>query len=371
MATSIVESPTSTPENQTLIKPTGTGTTSSAPGTASDPFSGDIQSNWSRYWNEDQGTGNFRTNSYSADDPLSGSQKQTNERSIWGNVVGNYSAPVGNYFNAFTETADAMDPMEVTSANAANATKNDRSVTDSELSSVQLNDILSQDNPLMMLAKQAGIDYSQRRGGANSSLAAGASMAEMAKQATPLALQQSEAYRAAMEQNQQLESARRDANANRQQQTNLFNADSSNSASQQEFMTEAQRRAQNAEMQTNTNLQNAAMSNDMRAKEASNSLSYALQQLAGDQDYVKQHMASTLSKELADIEGKYKELISNNDSASRVMTSYMDAISGILSNKDMARDEAISRVSDITAGVKDSLNVISAISGLDLSKVMK
>jgi hypothetical protein len=49
----------------------------------------------------------------------------------------------------------------------------------------------------------------------------------------------------------------------------------------------------------------------------------------------------------------------------------MDSINAILSNKDMNRNEALARVEDMMGGLKDSLNVMSAVSGMDLSSVLK
>jgi hypothetical protein len=239
------------------------------------------------------------------------------------------------------------------------------------MSSQQLNDILAKDSPLMSLAKQQGIDYAQRRGGANSSLAAGSAMAEMARQATPLALQQAGVEHATGMQNQNLESARLENNAGRDQQSNLFNADSANTAEKLQFQTEAARRADNANLETRTNLDNAAMSNDMIVRDKTNQVNVALQQLAGDQDFARQQSANSLARQLAEIEGTQKQFISNNDAAARLMTGYMDSINAILSNKDMNRTEALARVEDMMGGLKDSLNVMSAVSGMDLSGVLK
>jgi hypothetical protein len=160
-------------------------------------------------------------------------------------------------------TAGQMTPQQVAAANAAAAQRNDRTVGQNELSSQRLSDIMARDGLLMQLARQDGIDFSQRQGTRNSSLAAGNIAREMMRQATPLAMQEAGVYSTTGMQNQQLESARRAANAGLEQQANLFNAAEQNTASRQEFDVEAARRDANATRTQQNQQFNAGQGNQM------------------------------------------------------------------------------------------------------------
>lgn len=273
-----------------------------------------------------------------------------------GSVQGTYQPDQGGAFQAISSDSAAMSDMDVATAAAAAAANNDRTITDDELSSNQLNDILSQDSPLMSLARQDGVNMANSVGLRNSSLAAGAQMAEMTRQATPLAQQQAEAYRQAAAQNQSLESARLEQNAGREQQTNLFNAESENAATSQEFQTEAARRDANAARQTQTSVSNAAFGNDMMNNDRQRELNYNMQQLAGDQDFAKQQLAAQTAVDVANVEGQYKQFISQNDTAARMFDSYYSVVQDVVGNAEFNQSEAIGRLNaakqDFEAGME-------------------
>lgn len=207
----------------------------------------------------------------------------------------------------------AQDKGEAFQAVSSDAARNDRTVGENEMSSVQMNDILSQDSPLMSLARQQGVEFANRQGMRNSSLSAGAQMRSMAEQARPLAMQQADVYNRTGMQNQQLESARRDANASRQTQTSTTNA---------------------------------GMANDLMNADRQREMQYNLQQLAGDQDYAKQELAGQLAADIANIEGQYKQIISQNDTAARMFDSYYDTMAEVVSNPDFGDAEARGRIAE-------------------------
>lgn len=298
----------------------------------------------------------------------SGPAPAVNETQADGSVQGKFQDTRGNEFRGEFVGAEAMGPMAVEDAQAASAAANNRDVnTSKEYSSAQLNDILSQDSPLMQLARQDGINMANNRGLMNSSLAAGASMAEMARQASPLAQQQAEAERQAAAQNQTLESSRLEQNAGREQQTNLFNADEQNTATSQEFGTEAQRRLANSGLETQTNLTNAGMANDLLNSDRQRTMSYNLQQLAGDQDYAKQKLASDRAIDLANIEGQYKMLISENDTAARMFDSTYKSIADIMGNDKIYADEASAKVNYLIQNMEAMMETLLAFESFDFT----
>lgn len=317
-------------------------------------------------------------------------------------ALGSTAVEDSQAFTSGGANAAEMTDMDVEDAVAGQAAENNRTVQDEELSSVQLNDILRQDSPLMMLARQDGVNAANRMGLRNSSLAAGAQMAEMTRQATPLAQQQAEAYRQAAAQNQTLESQRRDAQANRDQSNSQFNASQQNAATSQEFATEAERRSfnaaqdqqnqqfnagqnqqnsqfnaqqqnvanirdqeleaarrdANAARQTSTAVTNAGMANDMMNADRQRELQYNLQQLAGDQDYAKQELAAQTAIDVANVEGTYKRLISENDTAARLYDSYYDVVADVLGNAEYGEAEATRRLGDALRQLEAGMELI-------------
>lgn len=333
-----------------------------------------------------------------------------------GSVQGQFEAEQGGAFQAIADNAaamgdmdversdaaasGAMDEMSLERAAAAAAANNDRTAGEAEMSSLQLNDILRQDSPLMSLARQDGIEQANRLGLRNSSLAVGAQQAAMTRQATPLAMQQADVFTRTGMQNQNLESARRDANANREQRTgefnasqenaaaaqefgaeaqrreanagrlqqnNQFNASQENAASSQEFGAEAARRDANSSRETQTAVTNAGMANDLENADRQRELSYNLQQLAGDQDFAKQQVAAQTAIDVANVEGQYKQLISENDTAARMFDSYYQSVESVIGNEEFGQEEAQGRVAAARAEFEAGMEMILGFEQFDLN----
>lgn len=283
-----------------------------------------------------------------------------------GSVQGQFQDTRGNEFRGEAVTANSMGDMDVERAQAAFAAENGREMTQDELSSYRLQQIMKSDSPLMQLARQDAIDLANARGLGNSSLAAGAAQAEMVRQASPLAQQEASAYGQMESQNQMLESDRLENNAGREQQVNLSNQAAENAATSQEFGTEADLRKFNANTETSTNMQNAAMANDMLNADRQRTFQYNLAQLTGDQDYAKQQLASQAGVDIANIEGQYKQLISENDTAARMFDSTYKAIADVLSNKDIFADEASEKANYLVGMMQNMMDALLAFENLDL-----
>ena len=316
-----------------------------------------------------------------------------------GSVQGQYDVPSGGAYQAESTDATAstatastiadQGEMSVEEAQAAFIAENGREMTPEEMASFQMNQILSQDSPLMMLAQQQGIDLSQSQGLRNSSLAAGNSMAAMAEKATPLALQQADAYGAMAGQNQLVTQQQLELNAAMEQEAALANAAAQNDATSQEYQTGADIDATNAGMETDVSLANAGMetdvsvgnannatdtavsnadmANQMQITDRANELTMELQQLVGDQDYAKQELASQFAFAMAQLENDYKQIISTNDTAGRVMLGLQEGIAEILSNDKLKAAEADAKVQQLIDAAYDSLDIIGAVNGVDLS----
>ena len=95
--------------------------------------------------------------------------------------------------------------------------------------------------------------------------------------------------------------------------------------------------------------------------------SYALQQLAGDQDFAKQELASTKAIDLANIEGQYKALISENDTAARMFDSTYSSIADILSNSDIHADEASAKVNYLVGNMQAMMESLLAFDNFDFT----
>jgi hypothetical protein len=249
-------------------------------------------------------------------DSLSGATDNTVRED--GGVQGQFEGEQGRAFQAIS----------------SDAAENNRDVGDNELSSTRMTDILSQDGALMQLAQQRGVEAANARGMRNSSISAGAQMRAMADAATPLALQEADVYNRTGMQNQNLESMRRDSNANRQTQTSVTNA---------------------------------GMANDLMNSDRQRDLSYNLQQLAGDQDYAKQELAGQLAADIANIEGQYKQIISDNDTAARLFDSYYDTVAEVVGNSEFGPDEANGRVQTARREFEAGMEMILGFENFDLA----
>lgn len=298
--------------------------------------------------------------------PQGGRPAAENTRAEDGRVQGQFVGDTGRAFQSISSDAAGMGDMDVASAAGANAANTDRTASEAEMSSNQMRDILSQDGALMQLAAQDGIDIANRVGMRNSSLAAGSMQREMARAATPLALQQADVQNRTGMQNQSIESNRQQFNAGQDQQNNQFNAANENAAESQEFQSEAQRRDANAARQTQVSTANAGMANQVMESDRNREFQYNMQQLSGDQDFAKQSLAADRAIDMANIEGQYNMLISDNAAASSMVQSTYDAMADILSNPDIFGDEASEKVNFLVSNLTSMLDGLLAFEDLQI-----
>jgi hypothetical protein len=251
-------------------------------------------------------------------------------------------------------------------------------VADNELASNVANDIMKQKSPLMERARAVAGDYVAGRGMTNSSIAAGAAMGAMVDRALPLAQQDAAARR-----NQALyntdatnraaefeagafntkEQANADrttnvsvANADNATKVNLANSEAQNRALMQQAIDAAEAQRQHAALTTQTNISNADAQNRLTETAFSQNAETNRQWMAGSQ-----------AKELADIQGKYQQLIATNEAASSLYQSHFQSISAAMANDSIPPDRIAQYVRVQQSMLENGLKVIDALNGIDLN----
>ncbi len=294
-----------------------------------------------------------------------------------------------------TEKAEAADkvsitPADVTDAEAAQVDTPgvaEAAVADASLvtggptdmsAAGQLAKITSQDSPLMQQAKKTGMLSAAKRGLGESTIAGQAAQAEMTKAALPLAQQDAATALAIATENADRETMVSILNAELDTDVSKFNAGQLNEAA-----------ALYAEMQTAVSLDNSAAYNtaalqfsELKAvadlayadQEFSASTLYATQRnemVAQTQDGIQalneQYLAGSQAIDLAQIQGQYEVLISQNETAARIFDSYLTGISAIMANEDIGPERVAEYVQTQLMQVAGALQFIQDLNDSDLA----
>jgi S-adenosylmethionine/arginine decarboxylase-like enzyme len=237
----------------------------------------------------------------------------------------------------------------------------------------QLHDITSGDSPLMALARQQGLLSAGRRGLMNSSIAAQAAQAAVVNAALPIAQQDATTHLRAAEANQQslnralefgasaenvaelqnsIEKNKMDAlNAQLGTDVSKFNAEQLNEAetlaaqmktavSQQNADAYNKAQQQFADLQAKADMM--ALEQTFAASQQSTAATNKINQqvVQAITDLNKQYLAGTQAIDIAQINGQFSNLISQNEAAAKIYDAYFDGVSAIMSNKDIAPQKA-------------------------------
>jgi len=221
-------------------------------------------------------------------------------------------------------------------------------------SDFQANKIMSQDSPLMQLARQEGLLTAARRGLGNSSIAAGASQASMAKAAVPLAQQNAQQEYQQGLANQTATNAAASENTRLQQNTDVFNVGEANKAAGVDAAEQNKLIMQNQQI--------VASANELQAKMEADA---AMQKHSTDADLTRTWASGEISARLASISGEYNEIIQSNASAASIMTSTNDAIASIWSNSEIPVKTKIANAESLIGWTENSLKVLGSISGME------
>jgi hypothetical protein len=253
--------------------------------------------------------------------------------------------------NAPSKAATTADKVGTVGEHSYEA--NTQSMAPGADAATQATRIMSQDSPLMQLAKQQGLLTAARRGLGNSSIAAGASQAEAAKAATPFALQNAQQEQQQSLANQAALNTAASENTRIAQSSDVFNVGEGNKAVAQDAAATNQFTTQHNETLRSGRELDAKLNADA-----------AMQKHSTDSDMNKTWTSGEISARLAAISGEYNELIQSNASAASIMTSTNDAIAAIWSNSEIPVATKTAQAQSLIGWSENSLKVLGSISGM-------
>lgn len=252
---------------------------------------------------------------------------------------------------------------------AKDATAKTQQVDQTSLASSQLNDITKQDSPLMQRARQEGMLLAAKRGLQNSSIAAGAAEGAMVDRAAPLA-----------QQNASILNTQALANQSAENEANQLNAQLGTSVSQQNAALQTDVSKQNANNTTDVSKFNAGLKEDaskfnadVAAKAASQDAASANSMrekvMQANSDLNKQFLSGEQTMDLAQIQGKYQQLISSNAAAAQLFDSYFNSISQTMANKDIDPSRVAQTVAQQQSMLQAGLSLIQNMSSTILGDI--
>lgn len=245
---------------------------------------------------------------------------------------------------------------------AKDATAATQDVDKSTLASNQLNDITAQDSPLMQRARQEGILSAAKRGLQNSSIAAGAAEGAIVDRATPLA-----------QQNASILNTQALANQEAKNEADKLNAQLGTSVSQQNAALQTDVSKQNANNQTDVSKFNTGIAEDASKFNADVSAKAASQDAAAtnsmrekvmqaNSDLNRQFLSGEQTLDLAQIQGKYQQLISSNAAAAQLYDSYFQSISQTMANSNIDPTRVAQTVAQQQQMLQAGLSLIQGMS---------
>lgn len=263
-------------------------------------------------------------------------------------------------------SAKAAQVTQTTDAKSTGFEALTQTTPEEETASGRLNKITSQESPLIKRARQQGLTLANNRGLINSSIAAGAAEGAMVDRATPLAQQDAALFQQQRLTNQADTNRAREVSTGRETDVSQFNAQQKNERDRLQAQLETavsqgnaelanQVRIRQAELDTQINSQNAEAANRLREQ--------VLQQNA---DLNKQFLANTGALDLANIEGRYQQLISSNQSASNLYNAFFQSIGAIMANKEIPPDRIAQSIQVQQSILKSGLDLIDQLNGLSL-----
>ena len=229
-----------------------------------------------------------------------------------------------------------------------------------------LHDITGADSPLMVQARQQGVLSAARRGLHGSSIAAGASQAEMVKAALPIAQQDAAAANRIAEINAQLGTDVSRFNAEQLNEAERLAAQMQTAVSQGNAAdyNEAQRQA--ADLQVRADLEHLSQTFASSQQSAAATNAFASQVMALNTELNKQYLAGTQAIDLAQIQGQYNQIISQNESAARLYDSFFTGISSMMAEPDISPERVAQQVQVQLQQLQGALSYIQELNNIDL-----
>lgn len=158
------------------------------------------------------------------------------------------------------------------------------------------------------------------------------------------------------------------SNAAAQNELNALQAQMDTAVAEGNADRAAQIQTRMAELQTQVSQQNAAMQTDVSLanQQAANQVRRdVLQQNA---ELNRQFLAGEQSMDLADIQGRYNQLISTNETAGRLYDSYFTAISQAMANPEISADRLAGYLRANQSMLENGLKMMEEMNNLDLEQ---
>lgn len=234
-----------------------------------------------------------------------------------------------------------------------------RNVDPNQTVSGQLNKVLASDSPLMTQARQQTVEQANARGLQNSSMAAGAGESAAIGAALPIATADANTYGQTAQQNVEAKNT-----------ASQFGAGAKNRAG--EVSAAAVNTAQTIKQQqvAQTGLIEAQTKGSSQLSAQTAAQAQAQEKLRGEIETGLQTLRGTQSKDLANIEANYKQLMQANSSAASLFNESMQQIATILRDPNTSAEQKSSAVTGITTLLNSALAVAGSISNLDLTKLL-
>lgn len=249
----------------------------------------------------------------------------------------NYSATAASASDTgAAPVANASDVNQMAGINNGQINPNDPTNSAS-----QLDAITNANSPYIQLAKQQGLLSAAQRGLTNSSIGAGASEAAAVQAAAPLAQQNASTAASGQLQNSQLNT-----------QANEFNAANTEANQQLNAQLATQTSQFNAGNTTAAAAANAAAANQMKSQ---------TQAIIGQLNNTA--LGSAGAQALANIQGKWNNLIQSNASAGQMYNNMLNGITTIMNNKDLAPNKVQDMINMETNLFDGAMKVMDSISG--------
>lgn len=313
----------------------------------------------------------------------------------WGDVdpLGGGSAPAatpstvtpssngGGLLNPNPSPAYSAPTPQATAQQAVATTYDPTKQVVSDKSTVQnqLADITSNGSALNTLAAADANKESNRRGLLNSSIAVGAAQKAVLQSALPIAQQDASTNASADAANATFANSASQFNAGAKNTTSQTNAQLGTQVSLANSTTELQK--QLAQIQSDTTLSAAdkqiksqqiiAQMNNVSAQTIArndNNVKLQLQQIDAETKKTLATLDSDSKTKLSQLEADNRQLLQTNISAANEYAQYVQALSGIQTNKDMDGIAKQAAADSQLAALQASLKAIGSVSGLDLSK---
>lgn len=212
-------------------------------------------------------------------------------------------------------------------------------------SSALLNEITSQDSPLMQRARQEGVLQAARRGLQNSSIAAGTAQGAVVDRATPLAQQDAKMYQEQQLQNQLAENRATEVSTGRESEVEL-----SNVRAQDEM------ERTNAQLATDVSKFNVAEQNQMTRDVMNNNAKIDLQGLTGNQ-----------SMDLQQMEDSTKMAITKHQTAASMYQSYANQVGNLFTNPSLTPQRMEAMVTGLKNTLAGGAAFVEGMSNVDLT----